>query len=81
MAPVPYVIKEPPNHIFIPIDYLLLRPQKPGAKPWKIFKIAHNLHEISLYLGHISFWRIPMNSFNNLDPSIEPINKVCKHNP
>ena len=70
MAPVPYVIKEPPYHIFIAIDDLLLRPEVPRTKPWKIFKVPHNLHEISLYLRQISFWRIPMDSFYNLNPSI-----------
>ena len=79
MAPVPYVIKEAPYDILIAIDYLLLRPKVPGTKPRKVFKVPHDLHKVSLYLAHVPFWLIPMYPFDNLDPAIQPVNKVRKH--
>jgi hypothetical protein len=50
VVPVPDVVEEAPNRIFVAIDNLLLRPEVSGAKSWEIFEKAHNFHKIGLDL-------------------------------
>ena len=50
MAPVPYVIEEAPNYVFVAVDYFILRPEVPGAKFWKFLEVIQDFLEIGLDL-------------------------------
>jgi len=50
MAPVPYVIEEAPNHVFVAVNHVILRPEVPGAKFWKFFEVIQDFLEIGLDL-------------------------------
>ena len=81
VLPVPDIIEEAPNYVFISINHLILSPKISRAKFRKFFEIIQDLLEIDLNLCQIAFLRISRNAFDNLLFATQPIDQIRKHNP
>ena len=80
VAPVPYVVKEAPDYLFVTIYHLLLGPEISRAKSWKVLKEVHHFVKIGLDLGHVSFLWLTAYAFYHFHSTIKSIHKISINN-
>lgn len=75
-VPMPNIVKEAPDNIWITLYHVLRRPEVPRAKSWELLEIVHDFGEVGLDLRAVSFRWVPVDSLYDFVSAVQAIDQI-----
>ena len=76
--PVPDVIEQAPDHICVPLNCLLLRPQVAAREAREFLQVPKYLVIVSIDCGHV-LWS-PVQALDDFFSASQPVNQIAEEN-